>query len=291
MLRSGDFASATFAPPLILAFGLCHLTGLYDDFRDLRARWKLLLQTIAALVLIVAGFHFRSIELPDLTLNLGIFAYPVSLLWIVGVTNSLNMIDGMDGLAGGLSVITAFTYGIVYATVGNTAAALTAFALSGAIGGFLLHNYPPAKIFMGDSGSLFLGIAVAALPLLHRGAFPAVAGIFPGITLALILILDVFASILRRLRRRVSVMSPDKEHMHHKLLSLGFDQRTTLLIIYSMQLTLSCLVLTGLILPYRIYFGLLIISWCCMALGFTWLHFVTKPKLRYEKHSAKEVKP
>jgi UDP-GlcNAc:undecaprenyl-phosphate GlcNAc-1-phosphate transferase len=236
------------------------------------------------------GFHFRSLALPGSTVSLGLFTYPISLVWIVGVTNAVNMIDGMDGLAGGLSAIAAFAFGVIYLAMGNTAAALTAFALAGAVGGFLLHNYPPARIFMGDSGSLFLGIGLATLPLLHRGTLTTVAGLLSGITVLLIPIFDVFVSMIRRVKRGMSMMSPDKEHLHHKLMLLGFDQRTALIIIYAVELVLATIVLTGLILPYRYFFGLLVISWFCAALGFVWLHFATNPQDRdHAYHSAKKV--
>ena len=280
----GEAASALFGPPLVLAFGIAHFTGLLDDFRNIRAWKKLLAQVAAAAVLIAAGFRFRALPLPGLALDLGLVSYPLSLLWIVGVMNAVNMIDGMDGLAGGLSVIAAFTYGIVYASLGNAAASLAAFALAGAIGGFLLHNYPPARIFMGDSGSLFLGVALATLPLLHRGAHPAEAGILPGITLVLIPVLDVFACMWRRARRGVPMMSPDKEHLHHKLMSLGLDGRSALLVVLSAQLGLSCLVLSGRLLPYRYYFGLTMLAWCAMGLCFIALHYATDPQLRWAEY-------
>ncbi|PKQ22131.1 MAG: undecaprenyl/decaprenyl-phosphate alpha-N-acetylglucosaminyl 1-phosphate transferase [Actinobacteria bacterium HGW-Actinobacteria-5] len=288
VLRGGDFGTATFAPPLIVAFAICHFTGLFDDFHELRARWKLLLQSLAAIILVVAGFRFRMIPLPGNLVDLGYLSYPLSFLWIVGVSNAINMIDGMDGLAGGLVAIAAFTYGIVYTSVGNSAAAITAFILAGAVLGFLFHNYPPAKIFMGDSGSLFLGIAIATLPLLGRGAYSESSGLFVGITLVLIPVFDVFAAILRRLRRGVSVMSPDKEHLHHKVMSLGFEQRTVLLMIYAVDLLLSCLVLSGLILPYRIFFSLLVLSWFITVLSFIWLHFATNPEQRHDDYCAKK---
>jgi UDP-GlcNAc:undecaprenyl-phosphate GlcNAc-1-phosphate transferase len=286
VLRSGDFANASFAVPLLAALALCHFTGLYDDFRNMRARWKLALQIVAAVFLMAGGFHFRSLALPDTLVSLGLLSYPISLLWIVGVSNAVNMIDGMDGLAGGITAIAAFSFGVVYVAVGNTAAALASFALAGAILGFLMHNYPPATIFMGDSGSLFLGIALAALPMLHRGSATQVAGLLPGITLLLIPIFDVFVSMLRRAKRGASVMSPDKEHLHHKLMLLGLNQRTTLIVIYGVQLSISCLVLCGLIIPYRFYFGLLIMSWVLAALGFVWLHFATNPKNRDHAYHA-----
>lgn len=289
VLRLGDFATATFAPPLLVAWGLCHFVGLYDDFKSIRARWKLVLQLVAATILMAGGFHFRSLALPSSTVSLGVLSYPVSLVWIVGVTNAVNMIDGMDGLAGGLSAIAAFTFGVIYATMGNFAAALAAFALAGAIGGFLLHNYPPARIFMGDSGSLFLGIGLATLPLLHRGTLTQTAGLLPGITILLIPIFDVFVSMVRRAKRGTSVMSPDREHVHHKLMLLGLDQRTALIIIYAVELGLATVVLSGLVLPYRYFFGLLIVSWFVAALGFVWLHFATNPKDRDEAyHAAKK---
>ena len=137
---------------------------------------------------------------------------------------------------------------------------------------------------MGDSGSLFLGVALASLPLLHRGAHPAEAGLLPGITVVLIPVLDVFASMWRRAKRGVSIMSPDKEHLHHKLMSLGLEGRTALLVIYAGQLGLSCLVLSGLFIPYRFYFSLTVVAWCATLLAFTWLHFATDPKQRWVEY-------
>jgi UDP-GlcNAc:undecaprenyl-phosphate GlcNAc-1-phosphate transferase len=281
----GELASLTFVPALLLAFGIAHFTGLVDDFKNIRARHKLILQIAAAIVLMVAGFRFRTLPLPGTTIALGWFSYPLTLIWIVGVMNAVNMIDGMDGLAGGLAFLASISYGIIFLSIHNSGAALVAFTIAGAALGFLFHNFPPAKIFMGDSGSLFLGIAMATLPLLHRGTNPTTAGLIPGISLALIPIYDVFAAILRRSGRHVPVMSPDKEHLHHKLMSLGLDCRAVLVVVYAGELILACLVLAGIFIPYRIYFSLTILAWCLTLLGFGWLHFATDPQLRWEEYA------
>jgi UDP-GlcNAc:undecaprenyl-phosphate GlcNAc-1-phosphate transferase len=261
--------------PVTLSLILVHATGLIDDFRDLRARYKLIVQALAAILVISMDFRFRSLPIGGGIFELGWASYPITFLWIVGIMNAINMIDGLDGLAAGVSIIAAFAYGVIYTKLGLLYPAITAFALVGAILGFLFYNFPKAKIFMGDSGSLFLGFSLALLPLLHKSAYPAEAGILPGITVLIVPIFDVFAAMLRRMHRGQSVMEPDREHVHHKLMDLGFDPRQILALIYGVCFFLAGVVLGGLFLPVGIQFWVLIAVWALclglfLAIHYTW---------------------
>jgi UDP-GlcNAc:undecaprenyl-phosphate GlcNAc-1-phosphate transferase len=259
--------------PVTLALVLVHVTGLVDDFHSLRARYKLSIQLLAAIVAVFMDFRFRFLPLPGIMLNLGWASYPITVLWIVGIMNAINMIDGMDGLAGGVCLIASFAFGVTYTRLGLIYPATEAFALVGAIVGFLFYNFPKASIFMGDSGSLFLGFSLALLPLLHKSSYPIEAGILPGITVLLVPIFDVFAAILRRSRRGQSIMMPDREHIHHKLMDFGFEPRQILAMVYGVCLFLAGVVLGGLFFPFAIQFWLIIAVWVgCLAL-FLIIHY------------------
>jgi UDP-GlcNAc:undecaprenyl-phosphate GlcNAc-1-phosphate transferase len=259
--------------PVSLCLILVHGIGLVDDFRSLRARYKLVVQSLAALLLVSLGFRFRMLPLPGLVLELGWASYPVSVIWIVGVMNAINFIDGLDGLAGGISIIAAFAYGVIYSRLGLAFPALASFALVGAISGFLVFNFPKGKIFMGDSGSLFLGFLLALLPLLHKSSYPVEAGIIPAITVLLVPIFDVFAAMLRRSRRGQNVMTPDREHLHHKLLDLGFENRQILGIVYGTCLFLAGVTLGGLFLPAATQFWIYMTVWGIVLGAFIVVHF------------------
>ena len=265
--------------PFTFSLVLVHLTGLVDDFRPIRARFKFLIQSLAAILVISLAFRFRILPTPGGMVELGWLSYPISFLWIVGIMNAINMIDGLDGLAGGISIIAAFAYGVIYTKLGLSFPALAAFALVGAITGFLVFNFPKAKIFMGDSGSLFLGFLLALLPLLHKSAYPAQAGILTAITVVVIPIFDVFAAILRRSRRRQNVMSPDKEHLHHKLLDLGFDGRQILGLVYGTCLFLAGVAIAGLYLPQSLQFWAFMGAWLIVLGLFITIHYVWHAKV------------
>jgi UDP-GlcNAc:undecaprenyl-phosphate GlcNAc-1-phosphate transferase len=164
---------------------------------------------------------------------LGLLSIPVTLIYIAGFTNVINLIDGLDGLAAGVSAIAAGTF-LVLALQGNhlEAAALAA-ALIGACVGFLRYNFNPASIFMGDSGALFLGFALATISLL--GVMKTVAAIALAVPLLIIgvPIFDTASAIVRRVRHKRPIQEADKGHIHHRLLGRGFDQRQTVLMIYA----------------------------------------------------------
>jgi len=252
-----------------------HVIGLLDDFRNLRARFKFVVQLVAAGVTVAAGFSFDSINLPFVSapFGLGFVGPAITILWIVGIANAINMIDGMDGLAGGIGLIAAASFGAIHLTLGNSGAAVVAFALVGALVGFLFFNFPKASIFMGDSGSLFLGYVLAVLPLLDGSRQPWLLGVLPAGTILAVPIFDVFAAIIRRRRRGDSVMTPDREHLHHKLLDLGLEVRQILAIVYAVCIGLGGTVAVGIYTSRSGATCLQILALVILVGGFVYLHF------------------
>ncbi len=260
-------------------FGL----GLLDDFRSLRAKTKFAVQLAMALGIIASGFYCRVVEIPlsPFLIELGVFGPILTLVWIVGITNAVNLIDGMDGLASGITFIGAITWALLYLKTGQSIPALVALSCAGAILGFLFFNFPPASIFMGDSGSLFLGFMMAILPLIGRSGTAMETGLVPAITICLIPILDTFAAILRRWRRGVSFFTPDKFHLHHKLLNLGFSARQILAIIYCLCVLLGFGVLVGVYVSPVLSFWLMMGGWGLWGAIFVLLHLLKEKKVRF----------
>jgi UDP-GlcNAc:undecaprenyl-phosphate GlcNAc-1-phosphate transferase len=219
---------------------LLALVGLVDDVRGLRARTKLLAQLIAACLVVAGGCVIREATNPitGAAIPLGPLAVPLTLLWVVGVTNALNLIDGLDGLAAGVGLIITGTLCVISITVGRADVALLTGILAGALVGFLYFNFNPATIFLGDSGSLFLGYALAVLSLeaAHKGT-TAVLVLAPMLALGLPL-MDTTLTVVRRLLVSTSIMTPDRDHIHHRLIALGLSHRRAVLVLY-----LACLLL------------------------------------------------
>ncbi len=261
---------------LFLGVSLIQAIGLIDDFRPIKALLKFFLQLLAAIIVTAGGFLIRSVTLPYLgSLGLGLFAYPITVLWLVGISNAINLIDGMDGLAGGISAFAALSMGIIALIQGSTVTSVLCFALFGAILGFLVFNFPPAKIFMGDSGSLFLGFCLAVFPLVGGiSKVSAFGTLLVPVTLLTIPILDIGTSVIRRLRNKVSIIHPDKEHIHHKLLDMGLNQRQILWVLYGFSLYLSVVAITSVILPREINVYLIFVVWVGSLLGYGLLYYV-----------------
>jgi UDP-GlcNAc:undecaprenyl-phosphate/decaprenyl-phosphate GlcNAc-1-phosphate transferase len=255
--------------PILVGFFLIHGTGLADDLRALPAPLKLLLQVVAAAVITGGGFIIKSMSLPYVgKISLGLWAYPLTVLWIIGIANAINLIDGMDGLAGGISAFAAVTMGVVALIQGRFEAALFSFAIAGAVVGFLRYNLPPARIFMGDSGAYFLGFVLATIPLLGISKMATVGTLILPLTLLIIPIMDTIAAIIRRIREGRHPFSPDKEHLHHKLLALGLGERHILAVIYGFSLYLSVVAITSVILPDQANTYLVLVVWAGTMLGF-----------------------
>ncbi|WP_080832573.1 MULTISPECIES: MraY family glycosyltransferase [Cohnella] len=211
------------------------LLGALDDRFTLSAKLKLLVQ-IAAACVVVFGFDIQ-INLVNIPFGSAMqpvaewLSIPLTILWIVGVTNAINLIDGLDGLAAGVSAIAIGTILVMSALMGQEAVILLAVTLLGAVIGFLKYNFHPAKIFMGDSGSLFLGFALAMLSMLGFKQITVVSFVTPLLIIGVPLS-DTFFAIVRRWKSKKPIFAPDKGHLHHCLQQLGFSHRKTVLIIY-----------------------------------------------------------
>lgn len=211
------------------------ITGLLDDRYQLRPLAKLSGQVIAAALLLFSGMLIENITIPlygMIELN-PFFSAVVTFFWIIGITNAINLIDGLDGLATGVSTIALISVTIMAFIDAQIAVVLICFALIGSNLGFLVHNFYPAKIYMGDTGSLFLGYSVAVLSML--GLFKSLtffSFVIPILVLALP-IFDTLFSILRRIINKKPVMEADNQHIHYQLIAAGFSHRTTVLILYA----------------------------------------------------------
>lgn len=218
---------------------------LYDDIKGLKAWHKLIFQVLVSLIVIAGGIgidwlanpfgdqlNLNSIYVPILTINGVVYHFSLisdllTLIWLVGMMNVINFVDGVDGLAGGLSGIAAITLFLLSLSVGQSATAMVSVVLAGAIMGFLVLNFPPAKIFMGDSGSMFIGFMLGVLPLISGGKLATAF-----LVLGFPIVDGVFVAASRLLRRQNPLTTPDKTHLHHRFLLAGFSQRQAILSMY-----------------------------------------------------------
>lgn len=226
------------------------ITGALDDRFELSPKLKLLGQVIAASIVVAFGLKIDLVNIPfgDSNLSIGWLSIPITILWIVGVSNAINLIDGLDGLSAGVSAIATSTILVLSLMMGNVTVALLSVILLGSIIGFLFYNFHPAKIFMGDSGALFLGFALATLSILGFKQATVVSLLIPIMILGVPLS-DTFFAIMRRYVNKLPISAPDKSHLHHCLLQMGFKHRTAVLIIYGIALVFgSCAVLSSFLL-------------------------------------------
>jgi UDP-GlcNAc:undecaprenyl-phosphate GlcNAc-1-phosphate transferase len=265
-----DFRALYRIWPMLFGGMIMLFLGLIDDLVELRARIKLAVQIILALLLLAFDFRFRIIMVPwgDGALRLGVFSYPITLAWIIGITNAINLIDGLDGLAGVVGFIASITFGAFFWVKGSPVPALLCLTLTGAIAGFLIFNLPPAKIFMGDSGSLFLGFCLAALPLLGQNGGSAEIGLISAATTLAIPIFDTLAAIYRRSKAGVSFLSADRGHIHHVLLDLAGQTWKVLVVIGMLNLALATAALSTLFLPASLSFSLKVVALVASAIFF-----------------------
>ena len=261
--------------PLLAAtagVALIFAAGLFDDFVPLRARTKLLLQVVAATVIAAGGMRIDSIALPLVGhLELGFAAVPVTVFWIVGMVNSVNLIDGRDGLAGGIVAFAAAGLAVVAMLQGHLVTAVVAVAVFGAVCGFLFYNWPPASIFMGDSGSHLLGFSLAVLPLLDIGGSATLRTLMVPATLVLIPILDCGAAVLRRVRQGVSLGTADTDHIHFVLRDLGLSDHKILLAVYSVCGYLTAVAIAATVLLREAALYLVFVAWAGVLLAYATL--------------------
>lgn len=241
--------------PVLAATTLIFAVGLFDDFKTLPAWPKLVTQIVAAAVVMASGLLIERLSLGPTTWQLGLWSYPITLGWIVGLTNGFNLIDGIDGLAAGIAIISGATCAAILIGRGHAAEATVLAALVGAAVGFLVYNFAPASIFLGDCGSLVFGfiLATTAITGWQKGATALAAGV-PLLIFALPLA-DAASTLIRRVLRRpaagrVTIRSllrqigePDREHIHHRLMALGWSTRRIVLLLYALTVVLSALAL------------------------------------------------
>ncbi len=210
------------------------ILGIIDDIKSIRAKYKLFAQLLAASVVVFyGGILLEELNAFGYHIPFGLISYPITLFFIVGMINSINLIDGLDGLAAGVGAIFFLTIGIIAFMLNKLGGLdiVLAFIMLGSTLGFLVHNFYPAKIFMGDTGSMFLGFIIAVIALLGLKKITLTSFVIPLLILA-VPILDSIFAVLRRLINKKSISEPDKQHLHHQLLKMNFSHRKTVLVIY-----------------------------------------------------------
>lgn len=246
--------------------------GIFDDKYELNAKLKLIFQIAAALIAIYFGTEIRYIANPlsewfgPQYINLGLWSVPLTAIWIIGVTNAVNLIDGLDGLAVGVSSIASVALLSLTILSQNLNAAIITAALAGAGFGFLPYNSNPAKIFMGDTGSTFLGFVLACISVHGVMKMYALISFAVPVLILGLPIFDTAFAIIRRLAKKQSIMTPDRGHLHHRLLDMGFSQKQTVGILYTLTsiLCLTAVVMAlkdamrGLVLVFAVMFMLLV---------------------------------
>ncbi|MBP3486397.1 MAG: undecaprenyl/decaprenyl-phosphate alpha-N-acetylglucosaminyl 1-phosphate transferase [Oscillospiraceae bacterium] len=236
---------------MLLGAVLIVILGIFDDIYALPAKLKFLVQLVAAVIAVMAGNRIEVLSNPNIFSDnpyweLGWLAVPVTVIWIVALTNAVNLIDGLDGLACGVSTISSLTMLVIALLVSEDSVAIMMGALAGACIGFLPYNFNPAKIFMGDTGATFLGFVLATVSV--QGMFKMytiISFVVPFLMLGLP-IFDVCFAVIRRLLHGQSPMAPDRGHVHHRLIDMGLSQKQAVGVLYvvSAILGLSAVVLT-----------------------------------------------
>lgn len=246
---------------LLLAECIILATGIIDDIYELKPRQKIYGITLAALVVFfIAKIKMTTITLPFLgTVTLGWLSLPITLIWILAITNAVNLIDGLDGLATGVAIIalsTSAVTGYFFLNVTNTFISIMMFTLVAALIGFLPYNFHPAKIYLGDTGSLFIGfmISVFALYGLKNATFITI--IIPVIIVG-VPITDTVYAILRRILNKKPISQADKHHLHHRLMQMGLSHRQTVLVIYGIALIFSSI---SLLYPISSFWGSVLLT-------------------------------
>ncbi len=249
---------------IILAGSGYFALGLWDDLYGLSSGLRLTIQLSIAVLVWLGGVTISAITLPGYgALELGWLSLPATVIWIAGLVNAINWIDGLDGLASGVGAISAVIMAGLALFLGEPSVGLLAVCLVGSLCGFLLYNFNPACIFMGDGGSYFIGFMLAALSIVGLVEAPTVI-VTPFIVLA-VPIFDMALVIVSRLIKGQSPFSADKSHLHHRLLRVGLSHRWTVLFIYALSLWLGCWAFTLTPVPH----GLVAIALATPILGLT----------------------
>lgn len=247
--------------PIFLGATAVLATGIIDDLIELTPKMKMVGITLASLIIyFLADIKIDIITLPFIgSWSMGIFSLPVTVIWILAITNAVNLIDGLDGLATGVSMIALTTMGIIgyfFLTVDNAVVSIMIFVLVGALAGFLPYNFYPARIFLGDTGALFIGFMIAVMSLQGLKNATLITLIIPIVILG-IPITDTIYAMIRRYLNKKPISSADKMHLHHQLMALGLTHRQAVLAIYCLAAIFSVI---ALIYPVSTLWGSLFLT-------------------------------
>lgn len=236
---------------LFLAVLIIFISGIYDDLKEVEAVIKFFLQVMAAVIIYFAGFKIAEISIPFIgtkSLGFNLLPFLLTILWVVGITNAVNIMDGLDGLAVGVSFFATLSLGILALLSSQYHIVIITAVLLGAMIGFYPFNFPKAKIYLGDSGSMVIGFVLAVLSMakIHRKASLAIALMIPIIILFLP-ILETLVTIIRRIYKKRNIFIRDTDHFHYRFLKKGFSETKTTLFLISVSFLFS---LTGILFEF-----------------------------------------
>ena len=219
---------------VLIGLAVIVIVGIIDDARSLGPGVKFLGQLFASCIIAGTGTILHAFQIPgsSAVIDFGLWAYPITVIYLVCFINIINLIDGLDGLAAGITGMAAITLFIMFMTLQQTEAALLAAITAAVAGAFLIYNFYPASIFMGDSGSMLLGLLLGSVSLVGTTRLLSITLLIVPVIVALVPIIDTAAAIVRRLRKHESIATPDAGHIHHRLLLRGYSQRKAVLLIY-----------------------------------------------------------
>ena len=246
---------------LFIAETIIIITGIIDDLFELKPAQKMLGIFIGAVVVyFAANVKMTTLTLPFLgTVNLGLLSFPITIIWILAITNAVNLIDGLDGLATGVSIIALFTSamtGYFFLNVTSVYISIMIFTLIAALIGFLPYNFNPAKIYLGDTGSLFIGFMMAIFSLSGLKNATFITIVIPVVIMGVPITDTVYAILRRKLNNR-PISQADKHHLHHRLIQMGLSHRQTVLVIYGIALIFSMI---GLLFPFSNLWGSILLT-------------------------------
>lgn len=235
--------------------------GIADDVYSLPPKVKLLGQIIAAAIpVVIFNINIEWIDVPRLGIIYlpEIISLPLTIFWIIGFVNTVNLIDGLDGLAAGIATIASIAIALLAFQMGQWVAAAAMVAMTGACLAFLQYNFNPAKIFMGDTGSMFLGYIISAVSVMGSMKTVATAVLIVPLLALTVPITDTLLAIVRRKSSGVPIFSPDKNHLHHRLLAKGLNQKQVVLVMYALTAFFSCTAL--IVIHLSLWIGIAIVA-------------------------------
>ena len=262
---------------LTLAGLLMFCVGIYDDMKGCSVQAKFFFQIMAAAIICSFGLNIEMLTNPfGDSFSLGFITVPVTIFWVVLVINAVNLIDGMDGLATGIIFISAATISVLSYKFGEVEMLAPFLILAGSTLGFLRHNFPPARVFLGDTGSMFLGLMMASLSLLSNRKGTVIATLLLPIILMTVPLVDTVIAFFRRFFGRVSPFQKDTRHLHHRLLALGLSQKKVALFFYLICVYLSLTAVVLSLMPKQYAFLVLLILAVGILIAIESLNFVEK---------------